>query len=496
MKTNQEDKVYFDLERKPLKSEREEIRRRRTNIIRMLVSYLFILFIGLGVGYFAYGATHPNKTATSRKFILDEIKYIMGRYWLYSSEYEDISGELEERAIVGMTSDEDDPYTIYMSKEEMEECAASINLDYVGIGVQYSAASGVPIVTRVYKDSPAEKAGMQAGDIIKAVDGTVIDENYVNDLKELVTGERGSIVELDVQRGSEIISLKIARDSINSTVFASSQDDYVVMEIESFGESTATEIEKYLSDYEDKDKLIIDLRNDSGGYQTSVRDCLRLFIGVNKPYLKQSDVNGNEQVDYTGNGKVFENFKNIAIITNENTASAAEVFALVMKEEMDNVTLVGETTYGKGVIQTNRQLSNGGILKLTSYYWYSPKGTSINKEGVKPDIEIRMPEIYYETYYSPEEDEVFEYDCVSEIVRISQEALAFLGYDVGRTDGYFDKTFASALNQFKIDNDLDDDEILDNRTFDTVVSRTRYVLSSDKSKDSQLMKAIEVVHEN
>ena len=492
---NKDDRVYFDLERKPLKSEREEMRRRRISAVIRFFSYLLVLLVGLGAGFFLSRFVRTN-SKTDSNAIISEIKYVMQKNWLYGSEYEDLDNELQYRAIVGMTSDENDPYTSYMSREEMEEFAASINLDYVGIGVQYSPSTGVPIVLRVFKDSPAEKAGMQAGDIIKTIDGILIDEDNINDLKELVTGERGSIVELEVQRGNELIDLKIVRDSINSTVYASKEDDCVVMEIESFGESTASEIEKYLSDYEDEDKLIVDLRNDTGGYQTAVRDCLRLFIGANKPYLKQVDVNGKEEIDYTLNGKVFENFKNIVILTNENTASAAEVFALVMKEEVENVTLVGETTFGKGVIQTNRYLSDGGILKLTSYYWYSPKGTSVHEDGIKPDIEVKMPDIYYESYYSLEEDETYEYDSVSDSIRVTQIALDFLGYDVGRKDGYFDKTFAKALNAFKLDYGLPDDEVLDSKTFEQVVSRTRYVLSTDKSKDSQLMKAIEVLHEN
>ena len=489
---NKDDRVYFDLERKPLKSEREEIRRRRMNVIKTFFSHLFVLLLGLVLGLSFSRIIDPDAKAN----IFDEIKYVMNKDWLYSSEFEDLGKELEYRAIVGMTSDEDDPYTSYMSKEEMEEFASAINLDYVGIGVQYSSSSGVPIVLRVFKESPAEKAGMQPGDIIKAIDGVQVDESKIDDLKELVTGERGSVVELEVQRGNQLLDLKIVRDSINSTVYASKEDDYVILEIDSFGESTALEIEKYLKDYEDISRLIIDLRNDTGGYQTSVRDCLRLFIGVKKPYLKQVDVHGNEQIDYTTAGKVFENFRDIVILTNKNTASAAEVFALVMKEEMENVTLVGETTFGKGVIQTNKRLSDGGILKLTSYYWYSPQGTSVHKEGIKPDIEIMMPDIYYESYYSLEEDETFEYDSVDDSIRVTQMALDFLGYDVGRKDGYFDQTFAEALNAFKLDSGLSNDGILDSRTFEQVVSRTRYVLSTDKSKDSQLMKAIEVLHEN
>lgn len=492
----QDDKVYFDLERIPLKSEREEIKRKRRSTIISIFCYLFVLLIGLGAGYYIYSALHPNKN-TYQVTTINEVEYLMKKNWLYGTEYEDIGNELQQKAINGMTSFDEDPYTSYMSKEEMDEFAASINLDYVGIGVQYSSLSGVPLVTRVFKDSPAYEAGMLAGDIIRAVDGIEVNEDNLDDLKELVTGERGTEVVLDVQRGNELITISIIRDSISSSVYASVQDDFVIMEIESFGESTAAEMESYLEDYEDIDKLIIDLRNNSGGYQTSVRDCLRAFIGIGEPYLKQKDVNGIEETDYTlNNGRVFENFDDIAILINESTASAAEVFALVMKEEMDNVTLIGETTFGKGVIQTNRYLSDGGILKITSYYWYSPEGTSINGEGVKPDIEIRMPDIYYESYYSMEDDETYEYDSVSESNRIAQLCLEYLDYEVKRTDGYFDESFASALNTFKRENDLEADSILDSDTFEMIVSKASYVISSDQSKDSQMMKAIEVVHEN
>ena len=173
---NKEDKVYFDLERKPLKSEREEIRNRRIGIARMFLSYLFIILIGIGVGYFLYTVIHPAYKE-DKSNVMSEIEYIMQKNWLYSGEYDDLHDELQYRAIMGMTSyDEDDPYTVYMSREELEEFAASINLDYVGIGVQYSPLSGVPIITRVFKNSPAEKAGMEAGDIIKSVDGIEINE--------------------------------------------------------------------------------------------------------------------------------------------------------------------------------------------------------------------------------------------------------------------------------------------------------------------------------
>ena len=491
----EDDKVYFDLERKPLESERREKRKQIGRAIGRFFSYLFVLFTGVVLGYYLVSTLHPTYKPNLNNTI-GEIEYLMKNIWLYSQQDGDLSSDLEERALHGMTTYDYDPYTQYMSSDEMKEFASSINRDYVGIGVQYSSQTGVPIIVRVFKNSPAERAGMLAGDIIRSVDGITMNDDNMEELVDMVRGESGTEVRIGVQRGSEFIELSIIREAISSTVYAIKEDDYVYMEIDSFGESTAADIESYLNDYEDIRQLIVDLRDDSGGYQTAVRDCLRLFIGSGKPYLRQIDAYGNEQVDYTGSGKTFENFDKIVIITNANTASAAEVFALVMREELDNVTLVGETTYGKGVIQTNHYLKDGGVLKLTSFFWYSPQGTTIDDVGVDPDIEVFMPDIYYEYYYAMENDETYEYDSVSEAVRISEVALDYLDYDVKRCDGYFDESFGEALEAFKQDNGLPVNQILDAETFDAIVARARYELSNNEQKDSQLMKAIEVLHEN
>ena len=493
MEDREENKVYIDLERVPLESEREEIRQRKRRKTGRFISYLLVLLVGVGLGYFAF---HKENKPVEEYNAMSHIESVIEKYWLYANDYDDLQGYLEDKALEGMTTFDFDGYTDYMSREEMETFAQSINRDYVGIGVQYANQNDMAVLTKVFIDSPAAKAGLLPGDIIVSVNDVDVDETNAGNLKDYVSGESGTSVNIGILRGNENLSFDIVRAPINNTVYIEENDDYIYMEIDSFGESTASEIEKYLSRYENTyNKLIVDVRNNGGGYQTSIRDCLQLFIGSNVPYLRQKDKDGNEIVDYTNNGKTFTNFKNISIITNGETASAAEVFTLVMKEEYPGVKVVGKTTFGKGVIQTNKSLPDGGILKLTTYYWYSPKGTSIHLEGVKPDYEVDMQDIYYETIPNIG-DSIYEVDSASDVTRLSQKALEYLGYEVGRTDGYFDESFEEILNEFKLDNDMPADGLLDKDTYGMIIFRVRYELATNKDKDTQYQKAVEVLYED
>ena len=496
---NEENKVYINLKKIPLESERAERRQIRRRRFLIFLLAFFCLLAGL---FFGFVMARPFSQSSNRQpgvtaNVYSEIQTLIKKRWLYSDNYEDIDTELENKALHGMTDFEEDIFTSYMSKEEMDAFADSINRGYVGIGVEYSGKFSVPLVTKVFKDSPAEKSGILAGDFITNVDGVSTENMESEELRERVLGEKGSEVLIGIQRGSEEMVLSVIRDEISSTVFAYAEDDYVVMEINSFGESTADEIVRYLDPYKnDYHKIIIDIRNNGGGYQTAVRDVCGLFMGNHVVYLRQKGVDDIEMADYTNATVTYDNFDKIVILINNDTASAAEVFALDLKEEVDNVTLVGKTTYGKGVIQTNHSLSNGGILKLTSYYWYSPKGTSIHETGIDPDVEVDMPEIYYDYYVAMEDDETYEIDSVSEVIRISEVCLEYLDYEVKRTDGYFDESMARELRKYKNDNNMADDSILDKDTYQTLLSDVNYQLNNNKQKDTQMMKAIEVLHEN
>ena len=487
--------VLFDLKKKPLRSEREEIRNRRRKRFLVFLLCLFCLISGMLIGILFLNKPYQS-VGSSTSSAYSEIQRIMNRYWLYGDDYDDLSKELEDKALYGMTAFDFDPYTTYMSDEEMNSFSDSINGSYVGIGVEYSDVSGKALILRVFKSSPAERAGLQAGDIIAYIDGEQVEGMTTQDIKDRVLGVEGTIVTLTIERGSETFDVDVIRGVVNSTVFAYRENDCIVMELNSFGETTADECERYLQEFSEYKKIIIDLRNDSGGYQTAVRDISGLFIGPNEVYLRQKGIDGNETADRTPSDIKKYDFDKIVVLTSEDTASAAEVFAIVLRERCDNVTIVGKTTYGKGVIQTNRLLSNGGVLKITTYYWYSPNGVSINKEGVHPDIEVDMPEIYYQYYYDMAEDETYEYDSIGEPVKIVQLALSYLDYDVDRTDGYFSKSLEEALIAYQSENGLDPDGILNRDTYGSIISLTRRELANNAEKDPQLSKAKEIMNED
>lgn len=487
-----DNKVLVNLKKVPLASEREENKKKRIKVFRTILICLLCFILGCGTGIFVYTKLHPTYK-TNISSTIGELEYIFKNIWLYSDEHEDLINEMENKALYGMSEFEEDPYTSYMSKQEMEEFSNSINRDYVGIGVQYYKNGTLAIVSRVFKDSPADKGGILPGDIIRKIDGVDISDVDNDGIKELVLGEVGTKVTITVGRESTDLDLIITRDTISNTVYSYVEDDYVVLQINSFGEGTSKECASYLDDCSDYKKIIIDIRSNTGGYQTSVQEVCGLFIGPNKVYLKQKDKYGNELDSLTVSSKQYD-FDNIVILINESTASAAEVFAICLKEQLPNVTLVGETTYGKGVIQTNRVLNDGGIIKITSYYWYSPNGVSINNEGVQPDIEVMMPDVYYLTYLPLDEDETYEYDSVSDAARIVQMCLKFLDYDIDRTDGYFDKNLESILIQYQKDKNIEANGIIDSNTFEMIVSDAASELYNNADKDYQLVKAKEIIN--
>lgn len=492
MTEENKDVVYVGLEKVPLKTEREENKKKKRHVVVTIFLSILFLLIGFAVGIYYVYSVHPTNRADSANTI-GEIEAMLDRYWIYSDNYENLQTELEDKAFYGMTSFDEDPYTTYMSNEELKEFSDGINMDYVGIGVVYRMQNDNALIERVIVNSPAEQAGIQAGDIISKVDGVSIVGYDSAAIKEKVLGEEGTQVIITVIRDGKEIDVPVIRASVDNSVYCYTEDDYIVMELSSFGNSTAKDCMSYLDNFNDYKKIIVDIRSNSGGYQSSVKEIAGLFVGDNQVYLRQKDSKGNEKADYTSCLKTYD-FDKIVILMNGDTASAAEVFAICLKEHLPNVTLVGETTFGKGVIQTTHYLLNGGVLKFSSYYWYSPNGVSIHEVGVEPDVEVMQDDIVYEYYEDMYEDETYEYDSVSDQIRIAEMGLDFLGYQIDREDGYFDKSFEEALIEYKNSHDLDNNAILDKDTYDSIISNIILSLS-DKENDIQLKKAVELIKE-
>lgn len=487
-----EDKIRIKLQKELLESERKEIRQRRLRKFLIVLLCVMCLLSGTFLGIFISKKTKGVADIVVSESKYDRIATYMNSLWLYGNEVEDLDQIMSDSAYYGMVNFSDDKYTTYFSKEEAKAFSTSINGDYVGVGCQFANYGEFGVVTRIFKDSPCEKAGLQVGDIFFKIDGEEVKGFTSDEIKEKVQGKEGTYVNIEVVRGSETVSLDIQRGKINYTAYAEAYDDYVLLSLLSFGENTAKEIRNYLDDYKDYSKIIIDLRGNGGGYEHSLLEVCGLFLGPDKLVLREIDKDGEEKDCYS-QGTAYDNFESIVLITDYTTASAAEVFTVALKELHPNCIHIGDTTYGKGVVQVTLPLGDGSYLKVTKSYWQSPNGNSFNGVGIDPDEFVYQHDLMYEVLTVFEDDMSFKFDDNDHNVKVCQLALDFLDYKVDRIDGYFNSTTELALNEFKSDNNLKVDGILDRQTYLALISKANFERNHNSDKDYQLVKAKEII---
>ena len=488
-------------------NDRNQKLQKRNHTLQVLIVVLSVvtLFIGWGLGSFQpipffnnlrHGVTYITQQDSEEK--VSHVMNVMKRYWYFSRGIENIEERLTDQALIGMTSNEEDPHTAYMSKEEIESFTQGINRNFVGIGVQFTnLEDGLHLITRVFRDSPAEKAGVQAGDIIHSVDGIVTDHMTSQEIKDLVQGEEGTVVTIVFQREGQYVTLDIVRGQVGHTVDGMVMDNHVgYIAIEQFGETTETETREFLDEFmeEEVESLVLDLRDDGGGYLETLKDVVSLFLPSNKTFIRREYTDGTADSSKTSVGP-YVTFSPIVILVNENTASAAEAFTLGMKENRDDVTVIGVTTYGKGSVQVTQYFDDGSALKYTDSIWKSPKGLWINGTGIEPDETVELHEVLNSSYDSMEEDAVFRVDSVSEFVREAQLCLDFLGYEPGRMDGYFSEATLDAIHRFEEAYDLSQADVLNSDVYESLISAVIHEWTVNDETDTQLQRALELIQE-
>lgn len=488
-------KVRIQLERHIWPDELMQIekkRKKRLLIISTVVAFVFVFIMGWVLG--GYNNASPTQQQNTEAK-LDVVFDIMSKDWYFAKEDEQIQEHLLDQALYGMTSSDVDPHTTYLSSDELSTFTQSINMNFVGIGVQFIAQDGMNMIEKVFKNSPAEEAGVLAGDIINKVDGTPVAGLSADEIKELVRGESGSKVEIEFLRQGSLVTLDITRREVSGTAYGQMVDDTIgYIEIFQFGETTGEEVGAYLKDLTDAGmtKLIIDVRDDGGGYLEALVDIASYFVNKGEVVMKQEYADGSIKESYAGAG-LYTNIDGIVVLVNENTASAAEVLTLTLSEVRDDVTVLGTTTFGKGTVQVTQGFYDGSALKYTVSKWLSPNGTSINGVGIVPDVEVQLHPILDERYIKLEEGVSYTFDQVSEYVRIMQEALDFLDYKVDRMDGYFDQSTEDALKQFEQDHQLEVDGVLDASTIEVLLSSITKTWALSKDKDVQYHAAIDLL---
>lgn len=407
--------------------------------------------------------------------------------------------QLIQGAIQGMLDTLEDPYSVYMDEETVEQFNSSLSSSFEGIGTEVSMVDGRVTIVSPFKGSPAEKAGLKPKDQIISVDGENIEGMDLYDAVLKIRGEKGTTVTLEINRPGvqENLTIDVVRDTIPiETVYSETKTvngkKVGVLEITSFSQNTAEDFNKKLKQLEDKgiQGLVIDVRGNPGGLFTAAQEILENFITKEEPYVQIANSDG-EKKRYFSDLKEKKDYP-ISVLINEGSASASEILAGAMKEAGD-YDLVGTKTFGKGTVQQPIPMGDGSNLKLTIYKWLTPDGNWIHKEGIKPTVQVELPEYYYTNPIQIEE--ALQYDQNDEKIANVQKMLKGVGYDPGRTDGYYSKQTVSAVKAFQKAQDLSVTGKLDK---DTASKLQTAVITKVQSKDNdtQMDKALEVLFNN
>ena len=309
-----------------------------------------------------------------------------------------------ESAIKGYVEGLDDEYSEYITKEDMKEYMEETNGKYVGIGVYISnnTQTNQIVVLMPMKGSPAEEAGMKSGDIITKIDGVEYKGEDLSKASNALKQDEGTKVKVEILRDNQTIELEIERKTIKINHVESDviNNSIGYIQISTFDDGCYDEFKQKIDELKTKNikSLIIDLRNNGGGIVEEAINIADLFTTKNSTLLITTGKNTEEEITKAKKDKEID--MPIVILVNENTASASEILTAAIKENCDKVTIVGKTTFGKGVIQTIFTLTDGSGLKLTTNEYYTPKRNKINKIGIKPDVEVDFPE--NESVYSIE----------------------------------------------------------------------------------------------
>lgn len=309
-------------------------------------------------------------------------------------------GELDdeqmlETAIKGYVAGIGDEYTVYYTKDEMDDQYDAAMGNYVGIGIYMivNYEEGTIEVVSVMKNSPALEVGMQAGDMITKVNGKELTPDNVGELSDEIKGEEGTTVNLEIMRGEETLELDVERRRIEVSHIESEMLDNNIAYIQvlDFDGGTAKEFKE---NYETLKKqgatsLIIDIRGNGGGVVDEAIDMLEMICDKDSTLLIETDKNGNEEVIKAEENPIID--IPVVVLVNGSSASASEIFAGALKDN-NKATIIGTTTYGKGVIQTLIRLADGSGIKITTEEYCTPNRNKINKVGIEPNITVELPE--------------------------------------------------------------------------------------------------------
>ena len=359
----------------------------------LLIAFVASLIMGLSTGYVVYMESkerniHIKANDKNIETFLNVYNAILNDYY---GEKIDKEG-LIDAAIKGMVTYLDDPYTTYLNEDSKEYLLDSLNGTYEGIGVEIRQEddNSIVIIT-VFDKSPAAEAGLKAGDIIKTINGQSLKEKSATDAVNIIRENQDGNVKIEVQRIDQILTFELKRSTLNvpviySEIFENNNKKIGYISLSKFSATVGEQFKSNLLKLEESkiDSLIIDVRDNTGGYLNGATHISELFLKKDAViYSLKDKLSTKAYKDLTDEQR---NYK-VGVLINNNSASASEVLAGALKYSY-GATLIGEKSFGKGKVQQTSDLGDGSMIKYTSAKWLMPNGECIDNVGIKPDIEV------------------------------------------------------------------------------------------------------------
>ena len=380
-------------------------------IITALITFTMTSVLMYKSGRIGY-ITVSKADTTGLGATLSSFRALLKDRYLYDMDEK----QMIEYAIKGYVAGVGDEYTEYFTKEEMERFQTLTSGNYVGIGIYMQAdrTNNVIKVSSPIKNGPAEKAGIKSGDIISKVNGKTYTVDEMTQMSTDIKGKEGTTVELEIIRDGQTLNFTIERKSvelypIEGTVL---DNDIGYIQISSFDDGCAEQFKEAYQEIQNKGikSLIIDLRDNGGGIVDEAMDIADYILDKDTTMLITVDKKQEEEVTKAKQEPIVK--VPIVVLVNDGTASASEMLAGALQDTR-KATIVGKTTYGKGVIQELYTLSDGSGLKITIKEYFTPNRNKINKVGIKPDYEVE--------YEKDKEDA--QLNKAIEILRLSSQSL-------------------------------------------------------------------------
>ena len=394
----------------------EETAQKIYKVVMLVLLTAFITFMITSLSLYTYFTKNPPYTLitgentvtenTGLDAYLNRIKSVIEKNYLWKDEIEE--RKLKDGAIEGYVKGLGDKYTEYIPKSEMKDFTENITGSFVGIGIYMIADedNGRVIVYYPIPESPAEKAGIKPGDAIISVNGVEYTSDDFEKIADYIKGEIGTKVKLVIERDGKRLDFEITRQKIEVNPISSKilKNNIGYINFPSFDSDSSKRLKEKIDDLVSKGakSLILDLRNNGGGIVDESTKIADYFLDKGKTIMTTKDNKGKEETEKTKTKITYD--MPLVVLTNENTASASEILTAALKDN-ERAKVIGTKTYGKGVIQAVLTLSDGSGIKITTAEYFTPKGTEINKKGISPDIEVKLPDTVKNIYAVKENDD-------------------------------------------------------------------------------------------